>query len=244
MKYVIGDIHGEVSKLKLLLNFIKRFDNSPIFIFLGDYLDKGEDPLATLSYLTKISQDTECSFLTGNHEYAWMNLEDDLKTNEKYLLRYGGITTIKSAGCENVLQARDKILNDYSSFFDQLIKYWHDDSFVAVHSGIDPEDYDVKLSDIPLKRLLFNRYSFLKHKRYFRDYYRVIFGHTGFYHPYVDEYKVGVDTAACFLPNQPLTAFCVDTESFLDSNCTKYTIANDMFGICPNIPRVDPWRMK
>jgi hypothetical protein len=46
----------------------------------------------------------------------------------------------------------------------------------------------------------------------------VIFGHTGFYYPYSNEYKIGVDTAACFLETQPLTAFCIENNS---ENCRQ-----------------------
>ena len=38
MKFIIGDIHGEITKLKLLVKFIKDIDDKPELIFIGDYL--------------------------------------------------------------------------------------------------------------------------------------------------------------------------------------------------------------
>ena len=47
MKFIIGDIHGEITKLKLLVKFIKDIDDKPELIFIGDYLDKGESSKKT-----------------------------------------------------------------------------------------------------------------------------------------------------------------------------------------------------
>ena len=42
MNFVIGDIHGEVTKLKSLIKLIDKNEANPSFIFIGDYIDKGE----------------------------------------------------------------------------------------------------------------------------------------------------------------------------------------------------------
>ena len=60
MRFVIGDIHGEISKLKLLIKYILTLDKDPELIFIGDYLDKGEDPLAVLEFLISLNKQYDC----------------------------------------------------------------------------------------------------------------------------------------------------------------------------------------
>jgi serine/threonine protein phosphatase 1 len=67
---VIGDIHGEITKLKALISVLRDrglLDHK--LIFLGDYIDRGEDSVATLDYLTELkSRYPHLKFLKGNHE--------------------------------------------------------------------------------------------------------------------------------------------------------------------------------
>lgn len=244
MRFVVGDVHGEITKLKSLINYIKTYDTQPSFTFIGDYLDKGESPYETLRYLMDLSQSFDCTFLQGNHEYIWLHLDDDFENNKQYLLKYGGITTIESANCTGIMDARDKMLKEFPNFFSGLVNFWRNDSFVAVHSGIRPEDYDLQLENIEQKRLLFNRYNFIKTEKLYLNEFKVIFGHTGFYEPYTDPYKIGIDTAACFIKDQPLTTLCLDTMTFFNSNKIKFRVDFDQTLTCPCIPRAKPWRMK
>ncbi len=45
--YAIGDLHGEVTLLKRLLALLS-FRTEDTLVFLGDYLDRGEDSIATV----------------------------------------------------------------------------------------------------------------------------------------------------------------------------------------------------
>lgn len=244
MKFVVADIHGEISKLKDLISHIISVDNQPYFVFIGDYLDKGESPYKVLRYLVELSSQYECVFLIGNHEYVWLNLYQNSEKYFPYLTKYGGMNTVESLGCQSIKDAHGKMLNEFSDFFDNLVGFWANEEFVVVHSGILPEDYNKRLEDIPLDRLLFNRYDFIKHEQLYLDKYRVIFGHTGFYYPYIDPYKVGIDTSACYLRDQPLTAFCLDNLRFYNSNnhIIKIDSVDDKIS-CPMITRVKPWRI-
>jgi serine/threonine protein phosphatase 1 len=242
MKFVIGDIHGEISKLKALIKYIFTFDKDPELIFVGDYLDKGEDPLAVIQYLTDLNKQYQCTFLYGNHEFIWMNLNpQDIKMRE-YLAKYGGYATLKSLKMSNFNDGRKKLLSDCAEFFANLKPYWKDDSFVAVHSGISPENFSIDIEDIPLQQLLFNRYDFIKHEELYKGHYRLIFGHTGFFTPFVSSTKIGIDTAACFLPSQPLSAFCIEKLGTINSESTFIALKEFEDNSCPNIIRTNPWR--
>lgn len=42
--YAIGDIHGMLSKLEVLLDTIPMDKDLDTLVFLGDYLDRGQSP--------------------------------------------------------------------------------------------------------------------------------------------------------------------------------------------------------
>ena len=236
MKFVIGDIHGEITKLKLLVKFIMNIDDKPEIIFIGDYLDKGESSKKTLDFLIQLKNELKCVFVEGNHEYQWMNVSKE-NNIEEYLLKYGGLSTIDSfSNIENVFQMKKILLSQYADFFKNLIPYWENENYVITHSGIPPECYNKKLKDINKRLLLFNRYDFIKmKKKYFNKI--IIFGHTGFFSPYYDGVKIGLDTAACYFKNQPITAFCLEKKFFINSDNFKQNLKEIDLNSCPNIAR-------
>ncbi len=238
MIYVVGDIHGEITKLKNLITNIECNDKNASYIFIGDYLDKGEDVFATLNYLTELNKKKECRFLIGNHEYLWLHYEKNDELSETYLMKYGGKETLKSLHVRTMYDAKKRLLDVFSSFFDLLQPYWNNDKFVVVHSGIPPEFYKTSINEIPINKFLFNRYDFIKERKLYYHKYKIIFGHTGFYYPYVDDFKIGIDTGACFLKTQPLTAICLDENTFIDSDNNRLSLNSFSKIYCPNIIRV------
>lgn len=242
MTFIIGDIHGEVSKLSSLLKLIEGIDKNALHIFIGDYIDKGENPKECLKLLDKFSEENDCIFLIGNHEHIWINLKEDDKNANDYLSKYGGLRTVKSFNNDGIYATKELMQEHFSSFLNRLVPYWRNEKYLVTHSGIEPEYMNDKLEKIPIEKLLFNRYDFIKYEKYFQNNRKIIFGHTGFYTPYVDSYKIGIDTAACFLEDQPLTAFCLEEKFFIDSKGGVCQLESMKLDRCPNIVRVEPWR--
>lgn len=242
MKFIIGDIHGEITKLKLLVKFIKDVDDKPELIFIGDYLDKGESSKKTLDFLIQLKNELKCVFIEGNHEYQWLRVSKE-NNIEEYLLKYGGELTMNSfKGIENVFQLKELFLNKYKDFFENLVPYWENKKYVVTHSGIPPKYYNNELNTIEKRHFLFNRYEFIKIEERYKGKI-VIFGHTGFYQPYFDGVKIGLDTSACYLENQPITSFCLDKEFFINSFNKKINLSKLNINQCPNIVRTKPWRI-
>ena len=67
--YVIGDIHGQLEQLKVLLEKMKFNENDELYV-MGDVVDRGPDPIKALQYLMTLPN---CVCIAGNHE--WMALE-------------------------------------------------------------------------------------------------------------------------------------------------------------------------
>lgn len=242
MNYVVADIHGEHIKLKLLINNILSIDANAGFIFIGDYIDKGEDSYKTLQYLTDFSNKHTCSFLRGNHEYYWELLQDDQDKYAAYILKYGGKNTIYSIDKSlTIVEAKKLLFSEFDFFFKSLKNYYIAGNYVITHSGIPPRLFLTDIATIDTEDFLFNRYDFIKTEKLFFD-KKIIFGHTGFYYPYYDGYKIGIDTAACYLPEQPLTAFCIEGAFFINSSNSSIQLSSIDQSCCPVIPRVTAWR--
>jgi len=60
MTYAIGDLHGEVTLLQQLLTILPLQEQETL-VFLGDYMDRGEDSIATILALAVCRRDTEAT---------------------------------------------------------------------------------------------------------------------------------------------------------------------------------------
>lgn len=65
---VIGDIHGNFERLMSLYAKLNVTDND-FLIFLGDYVDRGNENVKTLKWIMRESQKPNVVALCGNHEY-------------------------------------------------------------------------------------------------------------------------------------------------------------------------------
>lgn len=99
--YAIGDIHGRLDLLRLLLDAIAADAAGAAVtcrtVFLGDYVDRGEDSAGVLDRLIAGVADDGWTCLTGNHEamlLAALFGETDLDP----WLRMGGAETLFSYG--------------------------------------------------------------------------------------------------------------------------------------------------
>ena len=239
MRYIIGDIHSEITKLASLVQVIEKSDKFPELIFIGDYIDKGEDAKATLDFLVQINEKYQCIFILGNHEYCWRQASEF----DNYLLTYGGKQTMASFKTSNVKDTQKLLYEEYGEFLNSLVDYVIIDNYFIAHSGIPPEHYHTSnLGEIDSVAYLFNRYPFIKQQAFFQNKYKVIFGHTSFFSPYVDPFKIGIDTGACYLKDQPLTAFRIEGKMFLNSISETYALEEINNRQCANIIRSKPYR--
>ncbi len=80
--YAIGDLHGEVTLLQRLLTSLPLGADDTL-VFLGDYVDRGEDSLATIDALQALAAQQRCIFLRGNHDAAWLEVWDGARFTER-----------------------------------------------------------------------------------------------------------------------------------------------------------------
>jgi serine/threonine protein phosphatase 1 len=202
--FVIGDIHGCLHKLELLWDRIDPRSGRDQLVFLGDYIDRGEDSSGVLDYLLELMKVySNTIFLMGNHEKMFM---DFLSGVDRALFIYnGGESTLKSylgrmenfwSGVEGA--SDDEALNNlvpeqHRAFLDELHTYYETEDYIMVHAGLRD---GVPLEDQSIEDLVWIREEFVYSEEDFGK--RVIFGHTPFIRPLVLPNKIGIDTGAVY----------------------------------------------
>jgi serine/threonine protein phosphatase 1 len=190
--FIIGDIHGCLDMLKRMLDKIQWEPNKDRLIFLGDYIDRGEDSKGVVGYileLEKMSSHIEC--LIGNHEAAFL---DYLNGKEKKLfLMNGGYRTLESYDAGREAPDNHLVPASHMDFYTSLDTYLELEDYYVVHAGFRP---GVPLSEQNFEDLIWIRDSFIFSSDDFGK--RVIFGHTPFSEPLVLENKIGLDTGAVY----------------------------------------------
>lgn len=176
----ITDIHGELEKLENLLSKINICPDD-MFIFMGDYIDRGANSKGVADKIIDISSRYKTVCLIGSHEYAMMHAETD--DYYRFLFdNYGGPATEKSyGGFKNILKI-------HGDFYRNLKFYYLTDKYLFVHAGINP---NVDLENQREEDLVYIRSKFIYSKHHLPQ--KIIFGHTEFDKPFIDTDKIGID---------------------------------------------------
>ncbi len=200
--FAIGDIHGCADKLKLLLERIPYRAEDDTLLFLGDFINRGNDVAAVLDTVCKLSKNGKVVSLLGNHEHLLLQYQSSLDPKLIPFLRELGVeTTLESYGNHNLrqIQGLSFMPPEHRTLLQSLLPYWETESYIFVHAGLDP---DVSLADQSIIQLTG-----------MRDFYQiadtrlkktVVFGHTPFLTPLVKDKLIGIDTGAVY--NNMLTA--------------------------------------
>lgn len=203
----ITDIHGDLEKLEQVLSKVETRQDD-IFVFMGDYIDRGPDSKGVVERVLKQKETHTCIYLIGSHEYAYLHSDKD--EYYKYLFwNYGGPATVKSYG------SFENIEKTHGEFFRNLRFYYLTDKYLFVHAGINPF-YPLEEQDEV--DMVYIRHKFIHSKHNLPQ--KIIFGHTEFEKPYIDEDKIGIDLGCGKYKNSPLCALILDNgkEEFVYSN--------------------------
>ena len=204
----ITDIHGELKKLERLLSKIETRPDD-IFVFMGDYIDRGPDSRGVVEKVIEISEQFKTITLIGSHEYALLHSKTDEYYN--YLFwNYGGPATVKSYG-----GSFDNILKTHGDFYRNLQFYYLTEDYLFVHAGIDPR---YSLEEQCETDLVYIRSAFYRNKHNLPQ--KIIFGHTEFDSPLIQEDKICIDLGCGKYPNAKLCALILDNgkEEFVYSD--------------------------
>ncbi|MEO0449856.1 MAG: glycosyltransferase [Pseudomonadota bacterium] len=215
--YAIGDIHGRLDLLEVLIAQIEidaadlPEDVRPTIVFLGDYIDRGLQSRQIIDlFLGDRLDKFETVYLMGNHEEALLNFIQDPNFGEKWAM-YGGAETLFSYGLQppprglkasNPAAAQDAWVTLWNQFrgslpddhltFYQTLKLSHTiGDYVFVHAGMRP---GVPLDQQRGEDMMWIREEFLAASGNFEK--LVVHGHTPTDSVHRDNRRIGLDTGA------------------------------------------------
>lgn len=203
--FAVGDIHGCYDKLVALMDKMDLDWSRDKLIFLGDYIDRGPNTYEVVDYLINLrKKHPQVIYLKGNHEEM---LENYLSGRDRLsYLHDGGQPTLDS-----YLKHRrgdgGPIPGEHLDFFRSLVLFHETTDYIFVHAGLKT---GVPLAKQDSRELLWIRDRFIRSKVNFGK--RVIFGHTPFQEPLVQENKIGIDTGAVY--SNLLTCVRLPDETF------------------------------
>lgn len=201
----VGDIHGRYDLLMRLMDRIGTGQGGGRLVFLGDYVDRGEDSagvLQALFWLQENAPGTIC--LRGNHEDMLLGfLADPLRQGPAWQ-QHGGRQTLACYGIapvhagapeEDWFAARDSLQSKMGSalidWLRQLPALWQTGNVAVVHAAANPSK---PITEQDEQDLIWGHPDFLRVPR--RDGTWIIHGHTIVEEVVASRGRIGVDTGA------------------------------------------------
>ena len=189
--FAIGDIHGNLSHLELLMDKIKPALNPQrdTLVFLGDYIDRGPDSKGVVDFVLRLRTELpHVVCLKGNHEALFLDWYLNGRDYDLYLYNGGG-ATIRSYSREGEL----KIPQGHLDFFTSLRLYYETEQYIFVHAGLRR---GIPLQEQDPHDLVWIRDEFILSPHDFGKV--VVFGHTPMQRVFVAPNKIGIDTGAVY----------------------------------------------
>ena len=210
--YAIGDIHGQLSKLKRAHDRVEAdraregAQDAPL-IHVGDLIDRGPDSAGVIGYLQRCREtDRRVVVLRGNHDQLFVDfMTQDIDTlrqsgslawtdaaigGRETLASYGIRKWLKSAAQRAALEA---IPQSHIDFMAHLPFTYEAGDCLFVHAGIRPK---IALSDQDPEDLLWIRAEFLLSRVDHGP--LVVHGHTPTADVEHHGNRLGIDTGAAF----------------------------------------------
>ena len=206
--YAIGDIHGRIDLLRVLLQRIREdmatrsLLESPLLIFLGDYVDRGPASRAVIEQVMALRATHTVVTLRGNHEDTLLRFLDDPSIGPTWM-EQGGAQTLLSYGvtppprgeADLWMEARDRLAEalppSHLAFLEGLEHYALIGDYVFAHAGVRP---GIPVDQQTTQDLMWIRRPFLAVDKAIDRV--VVHGHTPTEEPHMGHWRIGVDTGA------------------------------------------------
>lgn len=205
--YAVGDIHGRLDLLDLLLARIdadleSHAGEKSLQVFLGDYIDRGDASAQVVDRLIRRSEVFPTVCLKGNHEALLLEFLENPEVLTAWG-RNGGLTTLLSYGVEPVLHTDLDTRSSLSATLAEAMPAGHLQflsglpltfscgDYLFVHAGIRP---GISLARQREEDLLWIREAFLCHEAPFEKV--IVHGHTPVMEPQIRVNRINIDTGA------------------------------------------------
>lgn len=149
--FVIGDIHGCFDRMTALQAQMQSHGPQAHQVYVGDYIDRGEQSAQVLRALYALRDDPKKTFLRGNHEDMMLGFLQDPADKGARWLRYGGLNTLGSYRISGIPQNSDETTLTATAdklreaigpaiihWLDTLPVQWQSGNLAVVHAAADP----------------------------------------------------------------------------------------------------------
>ena len=179
--FVISDIHGSFKMLEKLLTKWRRDEQQ--LVFLGDYINRGEESLPVLQLVKQLVDEHHAIALKGNHEAMFLEWLHVPERRTQMFINIGGIATIQSLKTFvlernlTIEQLVASIRDEHGHIIDwieSLPLYYRWDKYFFAHAGIN--SYVEQPEDSLEEDLLWIRDEFTQFPH--RAAETIVFGHT------------------------------------------------------------------
>ncbi|MCA8982495.1 MAG: metallophosphoesterase [Planctomycetaceae bacterium] len=175
---VIGDVHGQVEKLGIVLDAIQ---DAPDFerrwvVFAGDFVDRGPDTRGCLDMVLEfLEYHPQTTAVAGNHDLAMAASLGLVPTPEysnwsgRWLDHYNAQATFESYGVEfgDLEGLRQAMPVEQQQFLARLPWIVEHPQYLVVHAGLDPHtSCDMQVKILRQKDFTLNRPQWLCEKNY------------------------------------------------------------------------------
>ena len=190
--YVIGDVHGRADCLvraQARIDLDRAGAPSATEIYLGDYVDRGQDSKTVLGLMAARTRARRVVALRGNHETA---MESFLAGRLPFAAwrAAGGVETLLSYGPRRE-EFAERLPEDHRRFLAALCAFHRAGRYAFVHAGLRP---GVALEIQDLDDLTGIRGEFLDHEDDFG--FIVVHGHTPVERVDFRSNRINLDTGA------------------------------------------------
>lgn len=143
--FVIGDLHGCARQMRDLQAQMHSTDPDAHQVYVGDYVDRGEQSQEVLQTLYDLRENPAVTCLCGNHEDMMLRFLQEPSPKSARWLQFGGLNTLGSFGITEgapLLALAEKLQAaigpDMINWLETLPTSWDSGNLTVVHAGADP----------------------------------------------------------------------------------------------------------
>jgi serine/threonine protein phosphatase 1 len=205
--YAVGDIHGRLDLLDVLMAMIERDEagrgpSETQLVFLGDLIDRGPDSAGVIERLIALAGQRPARFILGNHEEIFLRILEGDVESLRLFVRIGGRETILSYGIaareyerasypELLAMIQAAVPPSHIAFLDGFEDRIEIGDYVFVHAGMRP---GIPMAGQRASDMRWIRNSFLDRDWEFGK--LVVHGHSVSDDVVVRPTRIGIDTGA------------------------------------------------
>ena len=165
-------------------------------IFIGDYIDRGEDSKGVIEPIIKLKTNYNIVTLKGNHEQMFLDFYEDNKTPKAGLSIFNGAGATLASYADGFGNYR--IPEKHLEFLKSLDLFYETEDYLFVHAGLP----DININELRNDKYFYEEDLLWIREPFFRSEFNwdklVIHGHTPVKFPEMTSKRINIDTGCVY----------------------------------------------